>query len=287
MGVTMIDLTEPILRQVIQPRPAESHKGTFGRVLVVGGNEQYGGAGIMSASAALFAGAGLVTLASAAVNRTALHARHPEIMFLDWAETAALRASIQSADVIVVGPGLGLDPGAQALLRMVFTAVSANQSLIVDGSALTLVAGGAIPLPQQPQLILTPHQEEWHRLSGLPIARQTVSANQTVLAQLPATTILVLKQHRTQIYAGQEVFRNTTGVAAMATGGMGDTLTGIIAAFCAQFGQSKKPLPATLAAVYLHGLAGQELAQDHYVTLPSQICPQLPILMARFSCAGL
>lgn len=276
----MITLTEKILNDVIQPRPAESFKGTYGHALIIGGNETYGGAGIMSATAALYSGAGLVTLASAAVNRTALHARQPEIMFLDWQQTETLQQLIQKADVIVIGPGLGLEEHAWQLLQSTLVQLTKNQVIIIDGSALTLLAQKKT-LPQTAaQIILTPHQAEWQRLSQIAIAKQEPQRNQKALAAFPAHTILVLKQHRTEIYQNNQIYRNSTGVPAMAVGGMGDTLTGVIAALIAQF---KKPLPATLAAVYLHSLAGQRLAQKQYVALPTQMIQLIPQLMQEFA----
>ena len=274
-------ITDQILTQVITPRQPETHKGNYGRVLVIGGSKLYGGAGLLSASAALLTGAGLITLASDAVNRSALHARHPEIMFLDWTDLTTLTALIKQANVIVIGPGLGLDADAQKLLQLTLTTVNAQQTLIIDGSALTLLATGDFKIHCPAQLVLTPHQEEWHRLSGLKISAQNPIANQTALAdKFPKQTILVLKQHRTEIYSHQDIFQNTSGTAAMATGGMGDTLTGIIAALIAQF---KNVLPATLAAVYLHGLAGQLVGGTHYVALPSALIEQIPELMAQYS----
>lgn len=276
----MITLTQKILNDVIQPRPAESFKGTYGHALIIGGNETYGGAGIMSATAALYSGAGLVTLASAAVNRTALHARQPEIMFLDWQQTETLQQLIQKADVIVIGPGLGLEEHAWQLLQSTLAQLTAKQVVVIDGSALTLLAQKKT-LPQTAaQIILTPHQAEWQRLSQIAIAKQQPHRNQKALAAFPTHTILVLKQHRTEIYQNEQVYRNSTGVPAMAVGGMGDTLTGVIAALIAQF---KKPLPATLAAVYLHSLAGQRLAQKQYVALPTQMIQLIPQLMQEFA----
>ncbi|MCH4056814.1 MAG: NAD(P)H-hydrate dehydratase [Lactobacillaceae bacterium] len=275
----MKQISAAILKSVIQPRPQESHKGTFGRVLVVAGSATYGGAGIMSASAALLTGAGLTTLASDPVNRTALHSQHPEIMFIDWHDDSLLRTTLVTSDVVVIGPGLGVDDFAWQLLQRVLPQLSEQQVVIIDGSALTLLAEHHEIPDTKAQMILTPHQEEWHRLSQLAIPSQSITANQQVLQKWPAKTILVLKQHRTEIYQQTDVYQNTTGVAAMATGGMGDTLTGIIAGMIAQF---KKPLPATLAAVYLHSLAGQELARQQYLVLPSQLIAMLPHLMWQY-----
>lgn len=277
----MQTVTEKILSQVITARRQETHKGDYGRVLIIGGSKLYGGAGILSASAALLTGAGLITLASDVVNRSALHARYPEIMFLDWTDLTTLNDLIHQVNVIVVGPGLGLENQAQQLLQLVLTEASDLQTVIIDGSALTLLATKIADWHCAAQLILTPHQEEWHRLSGIAIADQTSDQNQKILTEkFTKQTILVLKQHRTEIYQNNDIYQNTSGTAAMATGGMGDTLTGIIAAMIAQF---KEPLTATLAAVYLHGLTGELIGEEQYVALPSQLISSIPALMKKYS----
>ena len=110
----------------------------------------------MSASAAVYAGAGLVSVATDPVNRHALHARLPEAMILD-ATAPELETAVRQATVIVVGPGLGTDGTALTILKTVFAAVNAKQVMIIDGSAITLVASHHLDYPQA-QLIWTPHQ---------------------------------------------------------------------------------------------------------------------------------
>lgn len=272
ISVKTIDQALPA--QVIRPRPANSHKGTFGRVLIIGGNPQYGGAAIMAASAAVYAGAGLVSVATAAVNRSALHARLPEAMMLPY-DDPSLPALIQSVDVIVLGPGLGTDATAQQVLATTLAAVTPEQSLIIDGSAITLIAQQHLPVAL-PKAVWTPHQMEWQRLSGLAIAQQTPASNAAAASQLAGTVIV--KSHRTEIFTAAGSFLNPLGTPAMATGGMGDTLTGILAAFIAQFGHHASSI---CAAVYTHSAIAEQLAQDHYVVVPSQLIAALPTYMAQ------
>ena len=265
--------------QVVRQRPAESHKGDYGRVTIVGGNQQYGGAAILAASAAVYAGAGLVSVVTAATNRSALHARLPEAMILPF-EDDGVAALVQTQDVIVIGPGLGTDAQAESRLRQVFAAVHPEQTVIIDGSAITLVAAEKL-VPPAAKVIWTPHQMEWQRLSGLPIAEQTPAANQAAAAKLPG--IVVVKAHRTQVFAGEVTYCNSAGSPAMATGGSGDTLTGILAAFIGQFGFSHQTVAA---AVYTHSAVADELARDQYVALPSQVIAALPTFMAKVSQAA-
>ncbi|WP_208421953.1 NAD(P)H-hydrate dehydratase [Latilactobacillus fragifolii] len=272
-------ITDATVRAVLKERPAISHKGDFGRILIIGGSQQYGGAAIMSAAAAVYAGAGLVSVASDLSILTALHTRLPEAMFIDYQQPfIQWRAIIQSADVLVVGPGLGLSPFAGQLLKNLLQTVHPKQTVIIDGSALTLIGREHIPLPNA-NLILTPHQMEWARLSNLSIDQQTVAANQAALTAYPNAT-LVLKKHHTVVYQHEQVQQLTIGGPSMATGGSGDTLTGIIAAFCGQFGTSYQTI---CAAVYTHSAIADELAKTQYVTLPSQIIQTLPHYMAKIA----
>lgn len=270
----MIPIDQTFAAQVIQPRRVLSHKGTFGRVLIIAGNANYGGAGIMSAQGAVYAGSGLTTIATNQQNWTALHARLPEAMVTDWTP-ATLIPLIKGADVIVIGPGLGTDTAAQAVLNLTFSNVTSNQTLIIDGSAITLVAQEQPTLPSGPHIIWTPHAEEWARLSGIPRAEQTnLAANAAARAKISGT--LILKGAPTRIYTDNACFENTAGGPAMATGGSGDTLTGILAACCAQFGSSAETIAT---AVWLHSAAADRVAQTDYVALPDRVVQVIPALM--------
>lgn len=278
---TMKNLTEACLKQVIKPRPKQSHKGNFGKILIIGGNKNMGGAVIMSASAAVHAGAGLVTCATDSSNFFALHARLPEAMVVDHSDFEALTQAIKLADTIVIGPGLGLDHLAKQILRITLTVVRPTATLIIDGSAITLLAQQSEPFYPTCQVIYTPHQAEWARLSGLAIAEQLPQANQSAQQKLAAH--VVLKKHHTEIYHRDNTLsRLPIGGPYMATGGMGDTLTGIIAAFMGQF-KTFAPAEILDAAVYLHSAVASELSQSKYVVLPTDIIEHLQTFMAQFS----
>ncbi len=155
-------LTTQILTDVIVPRPLDSHKGTFGRVLLIGGNHQFGGAIIMATQAAVASGAGLVTVATDPSNRTALLTRLPEAMTIDYHHDDLVMQQLSSADVVVIGPGLGTDAIALHLLQLTLRLIQPQQRLIIDGSALTLLAEHQLPVNHQ-QTVYTPHQMEWQR----------------------------------------------------------------------------------------------------------------------------
>ncbi|GMC01187.1 MULTISPECIES: NAD(P)H-hydrate dehydratase [Enterococcus] len=270
-------LDEQLLREVITKRPKHSHKGTFGRVVLIGGNQQYGGAIIMSALAAVNSGAGLTTVITDKKNHAPLHVQLPEAMVVDWYDQATCLTVIQQADVLLIGPGLGTSTFSLGLLQMVLKVQTNQQWLVIDGSALTLLAKAKLSLPYPEHTVLTPHQMEWQRLSGIAIATQTDQLNQEKQHELGA--ILVVKSHQTTIYNKENIYYNQSGSAAMATGGTGDTLAGMITAFLAQFPQNDHTVAA---AVYLHSFIGDHLAQTHYVVLPTLISQAIPQWMAHF-----
>lgn len=103
----MKKLDESILNKVIKPRPQESFKGTFGKVLLVGGNHQFGGAIIMATAASVYSGAGLVTVATDPINTTALHSQLPEAMVIDFNNHQELAEMVAKVNTVVIGPGLG------------------------------------------------------------------------------------------------------------------------------------------------------------------------------------
>ncbi|GAX06300.1 carbohydrate kinase [Secundilactobacillus pentosiphilus] len=269
----METLTEQILAQTIRVRPKESHKGTYGRVCLVGGNDHFGGAILMATEASVYSGAGLNTTLTDPSNFISLHSRLPEAMVANFTNRDELTDLVSAANTVVVGPGLGTTDTSLSVLKAVFDTVSDNQTLIVDGSAITLISKHDLKLPKA-HLVFTPHQMEWQRLSGIKIAAQTDEANEAVRRQLGGT--VVLKSHQTKVYTPTGSFLNTAGTPAQATGGMGDTLAGMIGGFTAQFADQTN---AVLAAVYAHSAIADELAQNQYVVLPTQIIHQLPRYM--------
>lgn len=251
----------------------DTYKNKMGHVLCIGGNKQMGGAIILSAGAALNSGAGLVTVASAPENMHALHARHPEAMFINFFEMDELIDGIKRADVIVLGPGLGLTEQAEEIFKVVLKTVDASQWLLLDGDALTILSVSAFKMSES-NLVLTPHLGEWTRLTGIKAPADEIKQNQHGRKKMDATVIL--KKNRTEVYLEDDIWQNTAGNPSMATGGMGDTLTGILASFLGQFDDKKAAL---LSGVYVHSAVADELAETHYVSLPSTMIDYLPVFI--------
>lgn len=281
----MFQLTTTTITKIVRPRPRNFHKGNFGRVLLIGGTPQYGGAILMAAEACVKSGIGLTTVACHEEVRTSLRTRLPETMTLDYTQHKLLRPILLQADAVVIGPGLGLDATAEELLSLVLAHQQPEQFIVVDGSALTLFSQLRLPLKYPEKIIFTPHQREWQRLSGLTSAEQTVGKNQQARNLLQA--YVVLKGPRTILYSNQEPQENSFGTPAQATGGMGDTLAGMIGGFLGAFHnqswQTGEPRAVIGAAVALHSWLAEKIATENYVVLPTEISRQIPAAMHYFA----
>jgi NAD(P)H-hydrate epimerase len=248
-------LTEAGLCGTLHPRPADAHKGTFGHVLVIGGGPGMPGAARLAGQAASRAGAGLVTLAVHPSSHAACAAAcAPELLVFGVAAPGELAPLAARADVIALGPGLGQDAWAQALFQ---AALRAGKPLVVDADALNLLARE--PLRAE-DWILTPHPGEAGRLLG--IGAERVQADRFAAVRALAQSyggVCVLKGSGTLVAedGDETVDLCDRGNPGMASGGMGDVLTGIIAALRAQ------GLAARAAArlgVWLHATAADEAA---------------------------
>ena len=276
-------ITKELVKKVIKPRPEKAYKGNFGKVTLIGGDAHYGGAILMATESCVLAGAGLTTVVTAAVNHTPLHCRRPEAMVVDWQDFAQVEQAIESTDVLLVGPGLGDSETARKLLHFLLKIRRKEQWLVLDGSALTLLAATpaaelASTLRYPETVVLTPHQMEWQRLSRIPIQEQTSQRNRELQKLIGAT--VVLKSHRTEIYSNNIHYQNPLGNPGMATGGTGDTLAGLLAAFLGQFPQNVQTIAAV---VYLHSEIGDALYQENYVVLPTALSAQIPKWMKDYS----
>jgi NAD(P)H-hydrate epimerase len=256
-------LTPEQLRALVEPRAVDAHKGDFGRVTVVAGSRGKTGAAYLAAMGALKSGAGLVTAAIPSSCLPIVASMAPELMTEPLEESeegvvgaAALdRVLALAHDVVACGPGLGRAPGVGEFIRGLLD--RATVPLVLDADAVTML--GAEPGRrlgrEERDVIITPHPGEMAGLLGISV--EEVQANRLRVASDVATThgvYVVLKGHRTVIAtpAGR-VFINPTGNPGMATGGTGDVLTGMIAAWLAQLLDAEA---ACRLAVFLHGAAG-------------------------------
>lgn len=230
------------------------HKGDLGHVAVIGGNEGMAGAARLAGEAAYRTGAGLVTLATHPSHARYIGMTRPELLVNAVADPAALRHAIKRANVIAVGPGLGQDSWARELLA---AALDSPLPKVVDADALNLLA--ADPLKRD-DWILTPHPGEAARLLGRATAAvqaQRFEALQALIGRFGG--VCVLKGAGTLVAQNEEsdVWLCDAGNPGMASGGMGDVLTGILAALLAQ---GLAPLAAARLGVWVHAKAGDAAA---------------------------
>jgi len=268
-GPSLSLLTRDRVRELVQGRAADAHKGDFGRVLVVAGSVGKTGAAHLAALGALRSGAGLVTVATARSALAVVAGMAPEYMTEPLDETAgggvdfaALERVLElAADVLVVGPGLGRGPGTAAFVQGLVE--RAGVPVVLDADGLNAFAGDPDRLMGRDgvDLVITPHPGEMARLLGIGV--EDVQADRVEVARNFAETHrvhVVLKGHRTVIATAEgRTFVNLTGNPGMATGGTGDVLSGMLGAWCAQLMDAEA---ASKVAVYLHGLAGDLAEAD-------------------------
>ena len=250
---------DPVLRLIprslvgecLPPRPLDAHKGSFGHVVVVGGGPGMPGAARLAGEAALRAGAGLVSVATHPDHAAEIAATRPELMVHATNDGPGVASLLERASVIAVGPGLGQTDWSRALLA---TVLDSGKPLVVDADALNLIAGSEF---YRPDSVITPHPGEAGRLLGLGTAEvQTdrITAATTLTRRYGATTIL---KGAGSLVCGADgetpLWLCRRGNPGMAAPGMGDVLTGVVAALVAQ------RLPPSLAAVCgveVHARAG-------------------------------
>lgn len=245
-------------------RPAGSHKGSFGHVLVVAGSAGYTGAAYLSSQATALTGSGLVTLAVGKSLYPVMAVKLTEVMVRPFFETKDyslslmaekdLAALAEKCDAIVMGPGISRNKETQELVRNLLRRL--DKPVVLDADGIHACAQSVESIKDaRARLIITPHPGEMAALTGK--TADEIALNRKDIALKYANeynTVLVLKGHNTVVAApGQEPYVNQTGNAGMATGGTGDVLAGMIAGFAAQGVDNFK---AAVLGVYFHGLAG-------------------------------
>lgn len=270
---------ESDIKQMLNPRQRFSNKGTYGHALLIAGQDKTMGAALLAASACAYAGAGLTTACIPESGLTALNTYMPELMAIIRRENGQTEINWDQYNAIAIGPGLGKNDEALTLLKSTLTHYS--KPIVVDADGLNLLAENQSLLKTLPAgSILTPHMKEFDRLFGQHTSWwQRI---QTAIKKAQEHNIYILLKNDYTITATPEgkIYFNSTSDPAMATGGMGDVLTGIITSLMAQ---KYSPQDACIIGAYIHGKAGDELALPNKLNtvLPSQLAKQLPVTMAK------
>lgn len=269
---------EADIRKMLRPRHRFSNKGTYGHTLVVAGQPETMGAALLCASACAYAGSGLTTACVPQSGLTALNSYLPEVMAVVREGGSIPVIKYGTYNALAVGPGLGKDDLALALFCDVLT--NYKKPMVIDADGLNLLATHTQLWRSVPAgSILTPHMKEFDRLFGEHNSWWQRIQTGIEKAREHSVYILLKNDYTINITPHGKVYFNSTSNPAMASGGMGDVLTGIIASLLAQGYSSEQ---AGVLGAYLHGKAGDELALPHKsnVVLPSQVAAQIPATVA-------
>lgn len=278
-----MELTAADIAMLLPKRDENAHKGNFGRILLLCGSLGYTGAAYFAAMGALRTGAGLVYLGvpesiyaieAGKLNEPVIFPLPDQGGRLDKSAIPEILERLPRMDAVLIGPGLGLGTGPEAVLTAVLT--HAACPVVVDADGITLLVRHMdILRGRMAPTVLTPHDGEFARLFG-PVGEDRMASARA--AARDSRSIVLLKSHRTCITDGTRDYRNTTGNPGMATGGSGDVLAGILASL---LGQGLEPLEAAACAAWLHGKAGDLCAEDlgEYGMLPTDLLGYLPRLL--------
>ena len=271
------------------PRSQGAHKGMMGHVFILAGSLGLTGASVLSSLGALRSGAGLVTLGIPKSLNAIVAVKLTEAMTLPLQETSRQSLSLKAereilnfskrVNAVALGPGLSQNKSTVNLIKQLIKKI--NLPLVIDADGINALNGEPkILLQREAATIITPHPGEMSRLINFSVKK--VQANRRQIARKVASqfkTVVILKGHNTVIATPEgETFINPTGGPGMASGGMGDVLTGIVASFLAQ---GLPPLAASKLAVYVHGLAADWLVKKKGLRgiIASDVVDRLPLVL--------
>ncbi|MDP9954906.1 NAD(P)H-hydrate epimerase [Epilithonimonas hungarica] len=250
-------IDETLIKNIYKPRKEFSHKGTYGKSILVGGSYGKIGAVLMSTLSALRTGSGLTFTIAPKCGNTVLQSQIPEAMFIDSGENHINKIEIQEKAVYGIGPGLGKEKETQKTLLKFLE--NYNDPVVLDADALNILAESQELNLIPKNSVITPHPLEFERLFG----KTENSFERIELAKQKAEelqTFIILKDHHTaMVTPGKKVFYNITGNSGMAKGGSGDVLTGILTSLISQRYEIEE---ACIFGVWLHGKAGDLAAEE-------------------------
>ena len=276
-------INKKIIRGLLPPRPENSNKGTFGKVLNIAGSKNYIGAAHLSSLSALKMGAGYVSLACPKSIIPIIASTLHEVTFIPMNETEDGTISVENKisnlyeyNVISIGCGITTNDETRRFSFNLINELNTTQKVIIDADGINMLANhkGEISLKNA---IITPHPKELSRLLNVPV--EEILNNREKYARITSQTyecITVLKGHHSIVTNGETILINMTGSSALAKAGTGDVLTGLIAGLLAQ---RMKPFEAAILGTYIHGLAGDFAAKDltKYSVIASDVIEYFPL----------
>lgn len=259
-------------KSLIPERKKYGHKGNYGRALIAAGSMGFTGAAYITTECTVRSGAGLTTLICDKEIQDLLSSKLIEAMTIN-SESDQLIKLIQNADSIAFGPGIGTSEKQKDLLKLIIE--KSKCPLIIDADGITILANNKELFKLlKGRCLITPHPGEMSRLTNIPI--NEIELNRESVAKKVAAQyeiMVLLKGHKTIITDGKTTYANPTGNSKMASGGMGDALTGIINGFVSQ---GLDLMNATLLSAYLHGYIADELSKEVYIVNARDIIEHLP-----------
>ena len=284
--MSIIDIDDGFIRATITRRNPDSHKGTYGKVLIYAGSAGMAGAAVLCGSAALKSGSGLVRYQLPSFDSpllTILQISVPEATCLEFDPDA----DFNEYDAIACGPGLGKGSAQKEILACILD--NYERKLILDADALNMISEDEELADKvrnsAATVIMTPHIGEARRLLGRFDKLRTEDSRVTAAREIAEkyNSIAILKSARTLIAKphSEDIYRNTGGNPGMATGGSGDVLTGVLVSLA---GQGRSPMLSAITAVFIHSLAGDMAADDlgEFGMISSDIVDHLPYAIKKY-----
>ncbi|WP_432205145.1 NAD(P)H-hydrate dehydratase [Cetobacterium somerae] len=270
----MVFIDFDYVKDRFKPRDPESYKGDFGHTLILCGSYGMVGAGFFASMGAVKSGSGLTTLGTYSGTFNIFSIKLNEVMLINL-DKVNIMEKLDKFSSIVFGCGFGINEKNKALLKKLL--LKYKKPIVIDADGLSILSkNNNLDLLKERKFptILTPHYGEFSRLTDLDI--EYIKNNNAALAKEFAkkyNCILLLKDHRTVISDGKDIYINTTGNSVMATGGMGDILSGVIGSLISQ---KYSPIEAVTLATYFHGRAGEVFSKSHYCITPTLLLETLP-----------
>lgn len=271
---------ENFISSMIPVRKEDGHKGDYGRILIVAGSKGFTGAAYLSAEAALRSGGGLITLATRKEVMDVMAVKLNEAMTSAIEDEEEFIRLIEKSDTIAIGPGMGNDEFTFKAVSMVLN--KAKCPVVIDADGINCLQNNLDLLKNSNcSIVITPHLGEMARITKLSI--KYIEEHRREVAEEFARNygiVVLLKGKNTIVTDGCKTFINPTGNSAMASGGMGDTLTGLISAL---IGQGLSALDGTVSGAYIHGKAGDILSENMYSLLARDIIEMIPCVMKELT----
>ena len=269
----MITITDEMVKKALPHRDNTFDKRKNGKVLVIAGSDRYPTTGLIVGNAAMRAGAVLVTIATSTYARQIISSNLMEVMSISYEDNKDLTRQIEIADTVAIGSGIDRTEFSKELLEK---ALNYDKKLVIDADGIFLLKNFLCKIKTK-DIVITPHEGEFSNLIDLSVS--VISENRQILAEDFAKKYkikLLLKGKNTIITDGNNTFLLDKGSYKMATGGMGDCLTGIIAAMSAS---GISLLDAAISGAYIHSLTADVLSKNMYTVLASDIINNLPYVI--------